>query len=323
MNTASLGDEALPAETLIAEDGAAALEGAAAGAVEPAEETPEQTAAKATAARIALLEEKLTASREKRQAQRVIEKAKAERKAAADERKAAAAERSKYDGLKEGSFKDTLTALGRDPRKTFEEMQREAIEYSTPEAAAKREQARIDARLAEQQERLDRIERERTDAAARERALAHEANLAHHFTTALADPAFKDLRIEYSEDALLDHAKYYDKHPAELRVHAKTFGVRLTDAQGRFTMHELLQVLSAAQADHYAGKQKREAAQSPPEAQVGKPPTVNGTAERRNAGTVTNDLATQRASPGPKVSGSVKERLQRSIDEEIRRSKGG
>jgi hypothetical protein len=286
------------------------------------EQTPEQIDAAARVARLALFEEKLTASREKRMSQRLAERAKAERKAAAEDRKAAAAERAKYDGLKEGSYKDTLTALGRDPLKSFEEMQREAIEYSTPEAAEKRARAELDEKFAKQQARIDALEKERADALAEQQERSERSRLVTHFQETVADPAFKALRLEYPDEALLEHAEYYAKpaHTAELRTHAKTYGIRLTDPQGRFTMHELLQVLSAAQAAHDAGKQARLAATAPPEAQPGKSPTVNGTAERRNAGTVTNELASARALPGPKASsGSVKDRLQQAIDEEIRR----
>jgi hypothetical protein len=321
----------LAAEEVIAEDGSSAVEGALAdtgtGETETAGETVvEDPEAKARAARVALFEEKLVASRERRQSQRIAERAKAIQKQAAEERKAAEAERAKWDGLKKaGTIKQTLEALGKNPREFMEEANREAIEYSTPEAAAKREQERIDSIVAEQKARIDALEKERTDALRAQQEQAYDANLVTHFTQSLADPAFKNLRIEYPDEVLLDHARHYDKHPRELHKHAKQFGVRLTDPQGRFSMHELLNVLSAAQAAHDAAKQARLAATAPPEAQqAGNPPTVNGTAARRNAGTVTNDLASQRASPGPKVSaGSVKDRLAASIEEEIRRYSGG
>ncbi len=302
-----------------------ATEGATDIETQVVEETAEQVEAKAKAARLALYEEKLIASREKRQGQRIAERARAIQKQAAEDRRLAAEERAKYDGLKKaGTIKQTLEALGKNPREFMEEAQREAIEYSTPEAVAKREQERVDARIAEQQARIDALEKERTDAIEAQRAQAYDTHLVTHFTNTLADPAFKDLRIAYPDEVLLDHARYYDKHPLELHQHAKTYGVRLTQPQKGFSMHELLQVLSAAEADYNAGKQARLAATAPPEAQQnGNPPTVNGTAARRNAGTVTNELASQRASPAPKVSGSVKERLAQSIEEEIRRHSGG
>ncbi len=319
------GEEALQGVGDVADVGEVAESGTQVVEVpDDAVETPEQAETKARAARLALFEEKLVASREKRAGQRVIEKAKALRKEAANERRLAAEERAKYDGLKEGSYKDTLIALGRDPVKSFEEMSREAIEYSTPEAAAKREQARIDAKLEELKARQDAIDKREADQAADVAARAEQSRLVTHFQQAVADPAFEALRDEYPDEVLLDHAKHYAENPKELRQHAASHGVRLTDPHGRFTMHELLQVLSAAQVAHDTAKQARSAARRPAEAQAGKPPTVNGTADRRNAGTVTNDLASQRASPGPKVStGSVKDRLAQSIEEEIRRYSGG
>ncbi len=286
-------------------------------------DTPEQTEAKARAARLEFFQEKLVGQREKRQAQRLAERAKAERKAANADREAAKAERAKYEGLKEGSYKDTLTALGRDPAAVYAEMQREAIEASTPEGIARKAAAQLDERLAAQQARIDALERERSETVARSAAQQHEHLLVSHFTKAVEAPEFANLRDEYPSDALLDHARHYDKHPQELQAHAQQFGVRLTDPSGRFSMHELLQVLSAAQAAHEAAAQARRAARAPVEAEAGKLPTVNGTAERRNAAPVTNDLASARASSGPKInSGSVKERLARSVAEEIKKSYG-
>lgn len=289
-----------------------------------ADDSPEATEKRARNARAQLFEEKLKAKREENQAKRLAAQAKADRQAAKEEREAAAAERAKYDGLKQGSFKETLEKLGRDPRKTWEEMNREAIEASTPEAQARREreeaQRSLDERFKPVLSELEQLREERAQYLAHQ----HETRLVNGFQQAAADPAFKALRIEYPDDALLDHAKYYDKHPAELRHHAKEFGVQLTAPEKGFTMHELLQVLSAAQAAHDAGKRAREAALSPAEPQSAAPPTVNGTAPRRNAGTaVGNDLASQRASAKAEVSGmSVKDRVRARIDAEIRRSGG-
>lgn len=275
----------------------------------------------ARAARLKLYEEKLAASREKRTAQRLEERARAERKAASQERKSAAeyaaTERAKYDGLKAGSFKETIQKLGHDPAKVFAEMTREAIEASTPEAAARRQQETIDAALKAQQERIDALEAERTQERQAAQSRAHAVQMHTHFQAALADPAFTDLRIEYPDEALLDHAQYYDKHPGELRQHAASYGVKLTQPQKGFTMHELLQVLSAAQAAHNAAKQARAAAIRPTQAEPGRTPTVNGTADRRNAGTVTNELAQTRASSGPVESGSARARIRARLEQEV------
>jgi hypothetical protein len=286
-------------------------------------ETPEQAEAKARAVRLELFEEKLKSQREKRQAMRLAEQAKADRRAAQAEREAAKAERAKYDGLKQGSFKDTLAALGRDPREAWEEMNREAIEASTPEAQAKRDEAArqkaLDDRLNPMQQELEQLRAERAYYAQQ----AHQTNLVSNYQRAAADPAFADLRIEYPDEALLEHAQHYDRHPDQLRAAADQYGVRLTAPEKGFTMHELLQVLAAAQAAHIAGVQARRAAQSPAELKSTAQPTVNGTAPRRSADTaIGNDLASQRASARPAVSGSVKDRVRQRIEEEIRRGGG-
>lgn len=285
-----------------------------------AAETPEQVEAKAKAARAALLEEKLAHAREKRQKDRLIEQAKADRRAAAAERAAAAAERAKYDGLKVGSFKDTLQALGRDPIKTWEEMNREAIEASTPEAAARREKEASERALEERFKpilsELEQLRAERAQYAAQ----AHAASIRTSFQKAAADPAFQDLRLEYEDDTLIEHAEFYDRNPDQFRAAAHQFGVRLTDPAKGFTMHELLQVLSAAQAAHNAGVQARRAAQRPPAPQAGTP-TVNGTAPRRNAAVNGTDSANGRVTAGTEDSSlSPREKMRLRAREEIRRS---
>lgn len=314
------GESVTPEVTETAvEDGA--TEQADAAPAEP--ETAEQAETKARAARVALFEEKLAHAREKRQSQRLAEQAKADRKAAKEEREAAAAGRAKFDGINTvGKIRETLTHMGVNPREHWEAMNKEAIEASTPEAQAKRDEAAREKALAERfapmEQELAQLKAERAQYAAQ----AHENNVVNGFQRAVADPAFADLRIEYPDEILLDHARHYDKHPAELRQHARDYGVQLTAPEKGFTMHELLQVLSAAQAAHNDGVQKRRAAQRPAEPQSA-PPTVNGTAPRRPAASaVGNDLASTRASAKPDTSLSVKEAVRRRMDEEIRRSEG-
>ncbi len=289
-------------------------------------ETPEQAEAKARAKRLELFEEKLKTARERRHAARLAERATADRKAAKAEREQAAAERAKYDGLKEGSFKQTLETLGRDPRKTFEEMQREAIEASTPEAQAKRDrealQRDIDAKLTPMQQELERLKRVEAESIAREEHRAIVTN----FTRAVADPAFKDLRVEYSDEQIFDHVRSLLGTPQGVEVlheTARKHNVQLTDPQKGFTMQEILHTLAAEQAAHDRGKQARRAAQSPAEPQSAQP-TVNGTAPRRNAGTaIGNDLASQRATTKAEVPGlSPRERLRQRQAAEIRRGNG-
>ncbi len=287
---------------------------------EAAVETPEQIDAKAKAARLALFEEKLAEKRAENAKKRAESRIKEERAAAKADREAAAKEKAKYDGLKVGSYKETLEALGRDPRKTFEEMQREAIEASTPEAQARREkeeaQKALDDRLTPLQQKIAELE-------ARDKAWAEQAEqtrIATNFHATVAAPEFKELRIEYG-DKLFEQAKYFIAHPEVVYEAAREHRVQLTDPTKGFTMHELLQVLSAAQTAYNTGVQARRAAQSPAEAQTGQPPTVNGTAPRRNAATaIGNDLASQRASVKvEEASLSPKERLRRRAAELTRR----
>ncbi len=289
---------------------------------EATEATPEQVEAKARAARVALFEEKLKGAQEKRQAQKLAERAKADRKAAQADREAAKAERAKYDGLKDGTFRQTLETLGRDPLKTWEEMNREAIEASTPEAQAKREEAArqkaLDDRLTPMQEELKQLRAER------EQFLADQEQhrITTNFQRELANPVFEDLRIRHSDEALFDHAQYFIKHPEIIHTAAKTHGI-LTDHAKGFTMNELLRVMAAVQAAEDSEVQARRSARRPAEPQSA-PPTVNGTAPRRNAATaIGNDLASQRAAAKPEVSAlSPRERLRQRVGSEIRKGGG-
>lgn len=278
-------------------------------------ETPEQAEARARATRIQLFEEKLADARAKRHGERLRAAAKAEKKAIEDERRAVAAEKAKYEGLKTGSFKETLAALGRDPSKTFAEMQQEAIEASTPEGALRRAQAEAERREKEKEaaleerfkpilSELEQLRAERAQWAAE----THKANIHQSYQQVAADPAFRELRIEYTDNDLLEYADFYDKNPDAFYVAANQYGIRLTSPGKGFSMHELLQTLSAAQAAHNSGVQARRAAQSPPERQSGSP-TVNGTAPRRNAAPSGNGLAPESPSGAEDRALSPRERL--------------
>jgi hypothetical protein len=304
------------------EAAAPATEGASPPVVEtPVANTPEEAEAQVKAARALLFKEKLNSHREKSTTKRALAKARQEAAAAKADREAAAAERAKYEGLKSGSFKETLAALGRDPRKTFEEMQREAIEASTPEAQARREreelQREIEAKLTPLQQEVERLRAR--EAAALQRS--HEQAIVSSYHTVASDPAFRDLRIEYPDETLIEYARHYDKNPHEFHELARQYKVPLTSPERGFSMHEILSLLSAVQAEHVRGMQARRQALNPAGAQAAPSQTVNGTAPRRNAGTaIGNELASARASTGPAVSGSVRERIAARREEEIRRS---
>lgn len=318
-------DESAPGEEVVETSTATEATETDAAAVEQATETPEQAESKARAKRLEVFEEKLKGAREKRASQRLIEKAKADRKAAEEERRAASEQKAKWERLgKEGTYKDVLTELGRDPRAEYEAMTKEAIEGATPEAIAQRQadalKREVDAKLTPLQQEVERLRAERADVAKQ----AHEHAIVSSFNREAADPAFKDLRIEYDDGALIEYARHFDKNPDLLRATAQLRNVQLTNPEKGFTMREILQVLAAEQAAHNVGVQARRAALSPAEAQAGKPTTVNGTAERRNAATaIGNDLASQRASAKAEVSSlSPRERMRQRASAEIRRGGG-
>ncbi len=285
---------------------------------EPQASAPEaQEHAKTLAAKRALIEEKLEAQRERRRASALGPKAKEAMKRAAAAEAAATAERQKWEALKEGSFKEGIAALGRDPGEVFQQMQREAIEASTPEFELKRMRADFERQMGEKlaplQETIEALKREREEMA----AISYETTLVSAFKSTVSDPEYAELRAEYDDRGLFEYVQRFDKNPKEFFAAAKHYGVNLTDPSRGFTMPEILKVLKAAQDAHEREKQERRAkllpASPPGQTQLGKPHTVNGTAARSNAGTpIGNDLATERASPGRKL--SRKERIQAEID---------
>lgn len=300
-------------ETAAPEGGAPAAAGGA------AEQTPEQVeASRVLAAKRELIEEKLRNQRERRQANGLGKAARETAAKATADQEAAAAERSKWEALRTGTFKDGMAALGRDPRVVFEEMQREAIEASTPEAEMKRMRADFEKQMGEKlaplQETIDQLLREKRES----QAGAYHAQLAGAFRETVQDAKYLELRAEYDDRGLFQYVKHFDKNPDVFVAAAKSYGVRLTDPSQGFTMREILDVLKAAQDQHDQGKQERRSKLLPPasppaETQSGKPHTVNGTAARSNAGQpIGNDLATERAAPSRKLSRA--ERIQAEID---------
>jgi hypothetical protein len=293
-------------------------EGSPAASAAEAIRTPEQIETeRVLAAKRAVIEEKLAAQREKRMSARLQQQAAEDRRIAAAEREAATKERARYDSLKQGTFRETIAALGRDPREVFEEMQREAIEASTPEAELKRLRADFEKQMGEKlqplQETIEELRREREALAAQ----ANHSRMVGAFQSEVADPAYIDLRAEYDDAGLFAYVRDFVKNPQSLIAAAREYGVQLTDPSQGFTMREILNVLKSAQDAHDRGKQERRSkflpASAPGQTQPGKPPTVNGTAARSNAGTpIGNDLADERAAPPRKL--SRKERIQAEID---------
>lgn len=254
--------------------------------------------------------EKLAKTREARQAQRLAstasrdahEAARVRQEAAAD-REAAAAERKQWEELKSGNILETLKRAGRDPAEVFAQMQREAIESGTPEAQLRRMREEMDRQLADTVEPLRKTIEQLTAEKARAEMQSAEQGFASDFGGAIEDPSFEDLRIEYPDDRLLQHAKNFRDNPKFFYDVAKQHQVRLTDPTQGFNMRDILNVLKSVQDAHRAGTESRRAARAPAPSEAAPSaasPTVNGTAERRNAEatTIGNDLTTARAADG-------------------------
>lgn len=274
-----------------------------------------------------LLQEKLEKARaenrerrERAEAKRIREEAEryaAERTREADSHaQAMAAERAKWERLgKEGTYKDVLAELGRDPRVEFEALQREAIEAGTPEAIAKRQAAEWERKFKEAigplQERLEQLAKRDEELTAREREMSFRSDYAE--AVKAGGEKYWDLLDAESEDKVVGKALALAEHPETFHQWARHYKVRLTAPGGRYNMTDILNVLAAAQAEYDAGRANRRAARTPPTppsetatAQAApSTPTVNGTAAPRNAGTQTigNDLATARAGDGKFVAG--------------------
>jgi len=262
--------------------------------------------AKGRATKHALLEEKLAEARERRKAQRLRETASAEKKQAEADRAAAAQERSTWESLKKGNFKDAIKAMGRDPRQVFDEMQEEARTAGTPEAQLASMRELFEKQIADVTEPLKKtIEEMKTERAT---LLAREegARFNGEFARAIQDPAYLALREEYDDGALLTFAHNVKKD--------------LTHQGKRFTILDVLGVLKKAQDEHDAGKQARRnrlqaSTQSPAGQTATEKPTVNGTAERRNAGTTLgNDLASSQASGARSLRSTRAERVRKLIE---------
>ena len=292
-------------------DSATATEAGAppAGQVAVAESGAEPVAVDETrATKYALLEEKLAEARDRRKAQRIADEARAERKRAKADGDAAAQERAKWEALKSGNFKDAITAMGRDPRKVFEEMAEEARTAGTPEAQMAAMRASFEKQIADVTEPLkktiEQLQREKQEGDAREET----ARFGSDFARAIQDPVYNALREEYDDDQLL--------------TFAHTVKRDLTAQGKRFNVLDVLGVLKKAQDEHDAKKQARRtrlqtATQSPAAQAASEKPTVNGTAERRNAAaTLGNDLASTRASGAPRLRTTRAERIRRLADGE-------
>ena len=289
----------------------------------PASSPAAPTMADVFAEKLAKIRESRRASTHVREAE--VTRAEAARLSAeaAEDRKAAAAEKARWEGLKSGNILETIKAAGKDPAQVFAEMQREAIEAGTPEAQMRRMREEMDRQLADIVEPLKKtvaqLEAERDEA----RSRSQDGAFASDFQKDIASDDYRELRIEYPDERLLAHAKNFRDNPNFFYDVAKEHKVRLTSPGDGFTMVDILNTLRAVQDAHRAGTESRRAAYAPAPSsetqQSATRSTVNGTAERPNAGatTIGNDLTTARAADGkfvPKgstASQRVRERARR------------
>lgn len=311
--SASGADSAAAAsEGTHAPSGATAAEATAAGAA-----TEDRTT------QHALLQEKLAQARERRQAQRIAERAKAERSQAEADRKAAAEERSKWESLSKGTFKEGLLAMGRDPREVFNEMVKEAEEAGTPEAQIASLRVMFEKQMVEKleplQKELEDLKKQRDEA----QKQAGEARFGQDFSHVVARPEFGDLLVEYDAATLFKVVRSLRDDPARMHENARRLQVNLTGQGGGYNMLDILNVLRAQQSEHEKGKAERRAriqASNPsPAAETQAAPakpTVNGTAEKRNAGTTLgNDLvSTTASSKGGRLATSRHDRIKKLVE---------
>lgn len=269
--------------------------------------------------RKSILQEKLAAARERRQAASREKLARQSRAQIEADREAARAEREKWEALKTGSFKDGLKALGRDPLKTFQELEREAAEANTPEGQLARMREEFQARIDAAEKRLQEVEQEREQ---ERRSAAEQAVVTRFesdFSRQIAAPDYKILRVAYEDEELLQFAHGYRQAPKAFFADAERLGVRLTNPAKGFTMREILSVLKAAQ-ETYEGKRKaREAKLSGQSGGQADRSRVNGTSAPEAVSTIGVDLASRASSGGETPRISRAQRIEREIDRLERR----
>lgn len=275
------------------------------------------------------LERKLAQDRarreEKARRKRIIDDEAAAKRA----REEAEAEKAKWSGVgKEKTFLETIKALGKDPVQAFEEMKKEALAAGTPDAKIEALERVFSGRV----EALEKQLAEERDARATEKKTASEerqrAQAAHEerafqtdFSDTLKESTYESLLEEYEPRQLYPFVADMRDNRDKLFASAKALGVGLTFKDGRFNMQDILNVLKAQQAAHFARiEEQRRKKGAAPQTSIagnrkpaeGKSPTVNGTAER-NAGTsLGNSVASARATDAVSHKGESREqRIQR------------
>lgn len=315
--------------------------GSAAGAVTSADGDEDGGAsggsdAEVRNARLSLLAEKTKALRESRRAKKT-EGRFSERQKELDERqKKIDAEATKYEGLRNGTFLETIKGLGKDPQEVFKEMVAEAKRQGTPEAQIAMMRDQFSKQLNEAVEPLkqsleeERKKRQELEDDHKKRIEAQENEVfAADFDVQVKAPDWVDLRVEYGDKRLLRLVSNLKSDPDAMRAHAKELGVKLTYPDRRFTMKDILSVLKAAHVAHETEKKQRRDQMQAPTSSQGAPQqapanarTVNGTAEKRNAGTnpLGNDSAASKASaPGGRPRLSRQARIDRAMTRDAAR----
>lgn len=262
-------------------------------------------------------------ARARAEAERLRAEAQAEKERAAAERADLAAGRK--------DFRKFFEANGMNPREAYEEMTRQAIEAGTPEGQLKAAQEAWKEEMTGLRSEVEALRKERDDARAQAEAQAAESEFRSHFDDAVKSnaAAFESLRDAYTDDALIAKAAFLRDNPEAFYANLDTYKLRLTNPGKGFNMTDILNVLAAADAAYEENRAKRRAARTaaaPPSnaaPQAAPSPTVNGTAEKRNAGeaTIGNDLTTARASDGRFVPQGNSAAMR--VRERVRRLSGG
>lgn len=276
--------------------------------------SPEATIDPETKLRHQLLEEKLAIAREERA--RVREEqaaAKRAREEAEEDRRAAAEERKRYEELKKKPWRERIEAEGLKPADIFEQMRAEALKEGTPEAKIEALQAAHEAELRAIREEFKTFrESLESEKAAAAKAQA-DAVFSTQFEQASSMPQWASLSKEYPKPVLRKIVEGLRDNPDRVIAQAQELGLNLTAPDGRINMGHIFVVLKATQDAHLARMRALEA----PQEQATQAPvdakTVNGTTDRRNAGSALgNTVATERATDA-KPRTTRRERVQRMI----------
>lgn len=251
-----------------------------------------------------ILQEKLDRIRQENRERREKSEARKLREDAEADRKAAAEERAKLEALKKRPWLERIKETGENPADVFESMRQEALRAGTPEAKLEALQSAHQAEMASLREQVQAIQdaaKAREEAAEEARrdaeANAEQRVFASHFQTAIGLPQFASLVEEYEPETLYSIVSGLKDSPDRLLAQARALGVRLTAPGGRFNMGDIFAVLKATQDAHRAKLAARGQPQEQAPQGMGESKTVNGTTDRRNAGSALgNDLATSRAS---------------------------